>query len=131
MADVRVEMAPEGDIRAFLATAVGELFDERLGPDITADAERACPKLTGRLSGSLDHEVIAEAGELPVLIVGSFPDENGKPVEYAAAVELGFHGIEQVAAHTRNGRPVRAHQRRGNTPEQPYLRPALYRKRSA
>lgn len=129
MADVRVELAPDAEIRAFLAAATGEFFDERLGPDMTADAERACPKLTGRLSASLDHEVIGEAGQLPTLIVGSFPDEEG-PVDYAAATELGFHGLEQVAAHERNGRPVRAHERQGNTPEQPYLRPALYRRRS-
>lgn len=130
MADVRVELAPDAELRAFLGRVTAEFFDDRLGPDITADAVRGCPVLTGRLSQSLDHTVIGEAGQLPTLIVGSFPDEDG-PVDYAAAVELGFHGIEQVAAHTRNGRPVRAHERQGNTPEQPYLRPALYRRRSA
>lgn len=130
MADVRVELAPDGEIRAFLAGATRTFFDDRLGPDVTADAERGCPKLTGRLSGSLDHEVVGEDAQLPTLIVGSFPDAEG-PVDYAAAVELGFHGIEQVRAHTRNGHPVRAHERQGNTPEQPYLRPALYRRRSA
>jgi hypothetical protein len=130
MADVRVELAPDAEIHAFLAHATGEFFDTRLGPDITADAERGAPKLTGRLAASLDHEVQEQPEALPVLIVGSFPDDEG-PVDYAAAVELGFNGIEQVAAHTRNGRPVAAHERQGNTPEQPYLRPALYRRRSA
>lgn len=129
MADARVELASDSEIRDFLAGAIRPFFDDRLGPDITADAERGCPKLTGRLSASLDHEVIGEAGQLPTLIVGSFPDEEGA-VEYAAAVELGFHGTELVSTHTRNGHPVRAHTREGNTPEQPYLRPALYRKRS-
>jgi len=130
MADVRVELAPDAEIRAFLARATGEFFDTRLGPDVTADAVRGCPVLTGRLSGSLDHTVLGEAGQLPTLIVGSFPDEEGR-VDYAAAVEMGFHGLEQVAAHTRNGHPVAAFERQGNTPEQPYLRPALYRRRSA
>lgn len=130
MADVRVELAPEAELREFLATAVAGFFNNRLGPEMTADAERACPKLTGRLAASLDHSVIGEAGHLPTLVVGSFPDDKG-PVPYAAATELGFHGIEHVSAHTRNGHPVRAHDRQGNTPEQPYLRPALYRRRAA
>lgn len=130
MADVRVELAPDAEIRAFLAHVTGEFFDDRLGPDMTADAVRACPVLTGRLSQSLDHTVIGESGHLPTLVVGSFPDEEG-PVDYAAAVELGFQGLEQVAAHTRNGKPIAAFERQANTPEQPYLRPALYRRRSA
>lgn len=131
MADVRVELAPDGKIRAFLATAVGSFFDDRLGPDITADAVRGCPILTGRLSGSLDHEVLTDAPNLPTLIVGSFPDEEG-PVKYAAATELGFDGEENVSAYdTSDGRHVAAHVRRGHTPEQPYLRPALFRQRSA
>lgn len=130
MADARVEMAPEADIRAFLAGAVHTFFDDRLGPDITADAVRGCPVLTGRLSASLDHEVLTDAPALPTLVVGSFPDADGL-VDYAAATELGFHGQEIVRAHTRNGRPVAEHTRQGNTPEQPYLRPALYRRRSA
>jgi hypothetical protein len=130
MADVRVELASDADIGAFLAKATGTFFDDRLGPDITADAVRGCPVLTGRLSASLDHEVLTDAPRLPTLVVGSFPDEEG-PVDYAAATELGFDGEEIVRAHTRNGRPVAEHTRQGHTPEQPYLRPALYRKRSA
>lgn len=131
MADVRVELAPDGEIRAFLATATGEFFDDRLGPDITADAVRGCPVLTGRLSTSLDHEVLTQAEQLPTLVVGSFPDDEG-PVKYAAATELGFEGEENVRAYTtESGRRVRAHVRQGHTPEQPYLRPALYRRRSA
>jgi hypothetical protein len=132
MADTRVEMAPEADIRAWLAAGVAELFEKRLGPDMTADAERACPKLTGRLAGSLDHDVQETADGLPVLIVGSFDDKSDEGrVPYAAAVEMGFHGEEEVRPYvTKTGRRVGAHTRQGNTPEQPYLRPALYRKRS-
>lgn len=130
MADTRVELASDADIGAFLAKATGAFFDDRLGPDVTADAVRSCPVLTGRLSGSLDHEVLTDAGHLPTLIVGSFPDEEG-PVDYAAATELGFDGEETVRAHMRNGHPVAEHTRQGHTPEQPFLRPALYRKRGA
>ena len=31
---------------------------------------------------------------------------------YALVLELGFDGVEQVKAHSRKGRPVRAHQRK-------------------
>jgi hypothetical protein len=129
MAGTRVEMAPEGEIRAFLAARVGDVFDKSLGPAITADAERGCPKLTGKLSASLDYDLQTADNGLPILIIGSFDDRVGR-VPYAAAVEMGFHGIEAVRAYvTKTGHRVKAHIRRGNTPEQPYLRPALYRKR--
>lgn len=133
MADTRVEMAPGAGavLRGHISAGLERLFDGILGPDITSDAERACPKLTGRLAASLKHQIDHTSGDLPSLIVGSFPDEEGR-VPYAAAVELGFHGMESVRSYvTRTGRHVPAHIRRGNTPEQPYLRPALYRKRSA
>lgn len=126
MADVRIEMEP--DWLAHVADAVEDFFDHRLGPDILSDMERGTPLLTGRLLASEDYTVIREH-EMPTLIIGSFPDAEGD-VDYAAAVELGFHGPELVRAHTRNGHPVRAHMRNANTPEQPYMRPALYRERS-
>lgn len=125
MAAVRIEMDPGW--MAHVADAVESLFDDRLGPAILADAERAVPVDTGRLLASLDFTV-AHDGEMPTLIVGSFPDAEGE-VEYAAAVELGFHGPELVKAHMRNGHPVREHIRQANTPEQAYLRPSLYRER--
>jgi hypothetical protein len=103
-------------------------FDTRLGPDMLADAQRAVPKLTGRLEGSLDFQVVNGEDGLPELQMGSFPDDEGD-VEYAPAVELGFHGPEIVREHERNGHVVREYVRQGNTPEQPYLRPALYRER--
>jgi hypothetical protein len=53
--------------------------------------------------------------------------------EYAAAVEFGKHGREQVRAHTRTsafGREtapftVRAHTRQANQPARPYARPGI------
>lgn len=131
MAGTRVEMAPEGEIRGFLAARLGDVFDKNLGPAIAADAERAAPKLTGKLAASIDFELRTSANGLPVLIIGSFDDRVGR-VPYAAAVEMGFHGMEAVRSFvTTTGKRVKAHMRRGNTPEQPYLRPALYRKRSS
>jgi len=109
-----------------------DFFDVQLGPDILADAKRYVPVDTGRLQRSLDYQV-ADEGDGPTLEVGSYPDDEGD-VEYAAAVEMGFHGEEVVRehlSHSRLGREftVREHTRHGNTPEQPYLRPALYQER--
>lgn len=122
----RIEMASDGDVEAFVGDGVRGFFTDHLGPDMLADAQRFVPVDTARLLRSLDHEVTDDP--MPELIVGSFPDEDGD-VEYAAAVEVGFHGPELVRAHTRNGHPVREHVRQGNTPAQPYLRPSLWQER--
>jgi hypothetical protein len=129
---VRVEMAP--DWRERLREAEFAFLDEHLGPDILTDAQRLVPIDTGRLLRSLAHQVIAvDTGW--ALHVGSYADEDGE-VEYAAAVELGFHGEEFVREYINrdfmgSGREVviHAHVRRGNVPEQPYLRPSLYTER--
>lgn len=132
MADTRVEMDPAGwsELREAVAGGLFILFGENLGPAILSDAKRAVPIDTARLERSLDAEVRREGDALPYLIVGSFPDEDG-PVDYAAAVEYGFKGLELVKAYVRAaGTAVRAHLRKGNSPEQPYLRPALFKKRA-
>jgi hypothetical protein len=121
----------EGLLDAEVADGTHRAFRDDLGPAILGDAKAFVPVDTGRLEGSLDMDV-DDSGRMPVLIVGSFPDAEGE-VEYAAAVELGFHGPETVRAHMRRTSkgevPVREHERQGNTPEQPYLRPALYQER--
>lgn len=114
---------------AEVAAGLAELFKDHLGPAILGDAQQLVPVDTGRLLGSLDKQVRND-GRLPVLEVGSFPDDDGE-VPYAAAVELGFHGEETVRAHERNGHSVREHTRHANTPEQAYLRPALYQERDS
>lgn len=137
MAAVRVEMEPGwmGHVRE----AEFVFFDQQLGPDMLQDAHIAVPKLTGRLDASLDYQVLSgDEGAAPILELGSYPDADGD-VEYAAAVELGFHGEEYVREHvvirgfgpddTPRGYFVRAFTRMGNSPEQPYLRAALYRRR--
>lgn len=128
---VRIEMEPDwlGQIRE----AEFVFLDVQLGPDITDDAKRYVPVDTGRLQASLDHQVLGGGQDVPELQVGSFPDEDGD-VEYAAAVEMGFHGEEVVREHLSHsglGREytVREHTRHGNMPEQQYLRPALYQER--
>lgn len=129
---VRFEME-EGWI-VHLHAAEGEFFDRQLGPDIIDDARRYCPVDTARLVNSLDHQVVEDEGDgMPELQVGSFPDEEG-PVDYAAAVDRGFHGEELVREHLRRSKngvehTVREHIRHANTPAQPYLTPALYQER--
>lgn len=85
---------------------------------VRKDAQQICPVDTGALKASLT----ALNVELGVARVVSH-------MPYCAAVELGFHGQEYVRPHMRQGKPVRGHMRRGNSPEQPFLRPALYRTR--
>jgi hypothetical protein len=129
---VRIEME-EGWIVA-LHRAEAEFFAVQLGPDITDDAKRYCPVDTGRLERSLDNQVIEDEGDgLPELQVGSFPDEDGD-VEYAAAVDRGYHGRELVREHMRRSKNgvehvVREHTRQANQRAQPYLSTALYQER--
>lgn len=93
---------------------------EKLAKSVKADAKAICPRDSGDLEESISHEVHGNEARV------------GSNLDYAAAVEMGFHGIEHVRAYERaDGTRVRAHERRGNTPSQPYLRPALYRRRSA
>lgn len=82
------------------------------------DAKQVCPVDTGDLEESLS-----------ALNMGVGVGWVSSHLDYCAAVELGFHGLEYVRAHLRLGTPVRAHVRQGNSPEQPFLRPALYRTR--
>lgn len=113
----RVEMSDgwEGDLQA----GINALLD-RLAVAVESDAKAVCPVDTGDLKASISHEVRDNEARV------------GSNLDYAAAVEMGFHGIEHVRAYERrDGSLVRAHERRGNTPSQPYLRPALYRRRSA
>lgn len=128
---VRVEMAPDWQARMY--AGVGGAL-ERLGALILGDAQRYVPVDTGRLLLSLGCELVP-GPVWPEAWIGSFEDDEG-PVKYAAAVELGFHGEEWVREYvnhdfmgTGEAVLIRAHARHGNTPEQPYLRPALYQER--
>lgn len=134
MAGVRVVMHP--DWRAQLSAAEYQLLDGTFGPAILADMQAGTPKLTGRLEASEKYEVIEHPAAAPELHVGSYPDDEG-PVAYKLAVEFGFHGEEFVGEYVNHdfmgtGREVliRAHTRMGNSPEQPYMRPALWRVRT-
>ena len=47
--------------------------------------------------------------------------EIGTNVKYANAHQFGFSGTVNVRAHSRKGKPVRAHSRRMNIPARPFL----------
>jgi hypothetical protein len=133
MAGVRVVLNP--DLRSILNGIETRMFEETFGPAILADMQDGTPVLTGRLRDSERFEVV-EQGDKPALHVGVYPDDDGI-IPYKLAVEFGFHGLEQVRGHfNRNfmgsGRTVwiRPHERMGYSPEQPYMRPALWRVRT-
>lgn len=85
---------------------------------VRKDAQQICPVDTGALKASLTALNVSLG---VARVVSHMP--------YCAAVELGFHGQEYVRPHMRQGKPVRGHVRQGNSPEQPFLRPSLYRTR--
>ncbi len=134
MADVRVVMNPTW--RTSLSAAESRLLNERFGPEILADMQDGTPVLTGRLRDAEKFEVIDNDDAAPELHVGVYPDDEGV-IPYKLAVEFGFHGIEQVDEYINHNffgtgevRVIRAHERMGNSPEQPYMRPALWRVRT-
>jgi hypothetical protein len=88
--------------------AVEDFMDDVLGPLIVADAIRYAPERTGVLKGSIHHWV-----EGTTLYVGAF-------APYSADVELG-HRVYHRFKHVLGPEVV---------PEEPFLRPALYKYRS-
>jgi hypothetical protein len=128
VAGARVVLHP--DWRAQLSAAEHQLLDGTFGPAILADMQAGTPVLTGRLVAAERFEVVDNPGAAPELHVGVYPDDEG-PIPYKLAVEFGFHGEEFVREYvTSTGHVIHAHTRMGNSPEQPYMRPALYRVRT-
>lgn len=127
---VRLNLGPEWD--AHVHAGLEKLLVERLGPDILEDQHRAVPIDTGELDSSLDMRLLHDQSGKPSIQVGSLASAaRPKGVPYCLAVEFGFHGLESVRTYTtRSGRVVPAHIRQGNSPEQPYIRPSAYRRRS-
>lgn len=124
MAGVRIDWEPDWLEQLRAAEAV--MLQEDFGPPILADMKRGTPVLSGRLEASEDFQVVPTPEGPPELQIGSFPDDEG-PVAYAAATELGFDGEEIVRTYeTSSGHVVHEHMRHGFTPEQPYMRPALW-----
>jgi hypothetical protein len=104
MAEVIVSMEAMGHVDA----AIHDFLDDTIGPLVTADAIRYAPERSGLLRASIRYWVSGNR-----LYVGAFTD-------YAADVELG-HRVFHRFRHKLGPEIV---------PEEPYLRPALYKYRT-
>jgi hypothetical protein len=104
MAEVYVSVYAVGECE----DAVHDFLETILGPLITADAIRYAPERSGVLRASIRYWVAGLT-----LRIGAFTD-------YAADVELG-HRVYHRFKHQLGPEVV---------PEEPYLRPALYRYRT-
>jgi phage gpG-like protein len=103
------EYREEPDWREKVAADVRELFGQLVG-DVLDDAKRLVPVDTGHLRESLDSEINGDTARI------------GSELNYALYVEEGH----RVAYRGSDGETVFT----GDVvPPQPYLRPALYRKR--
>lgn len=89
-----------------------KLAEERLGPDIAADARRYAPERTGALKESIEHHM-----EGDTLIVSATGGDGGRT--YAVFLELGHRVYHPSTGIT--GPEV--------VPPHPFLRPALYTER--
>lgn len=96
--------------REQIAADVRDMFGKLVG-DILEDAKRLAPVDTGRLRESLDSEINGDTARI------------GTELNYALYVEEGH----RVAYRGADGQ---VHYTGAVVPPQPYLRPALYRKRS-
>lgn len=89
-----------------------KLADERLGPDVAADARRYAPEDTGALKESVEHHL-----EDKTLIVSATGGAEGRI--YAAWVEMG-HRVYHPSTGITGPEVVEP---------RPFLRPALYTER--
>lgn len=120
------------DARGQIDAAITRLL-ERIAGEIEADARAACPVKTGRLARSIDHEVQGVGADAVARI--------GTNVEYALAVEFGSKP-HRIYPKNPGGMLAFYWEKLGQdvalpyvnhpgTPEQPFLRPALFRERAA
>ena len=91
--------------------------------------------VTGTLRSNIGHDVKVTLEE----VIGMVGVRKGPADKYARRLELGYHGVVKVRAHTRTqthawGRPlktpkkvqVKAYSYTVNQPARPYLRPAVF-----
>lgn len=111
--------------RAHVDDAIGDWLENTIGRDILADARAFVPKQSGRLQESLRAEV-----QDKVLRVGSLD------VNYCTAIEMGlppmtiFPKFKQALYWEGADHPVKKVNLPAREP-QPFLRPALFQRRTA
>lgn len=113
------------DGRAEIDAAITRYL-EQVAVAIEADAKAGCPRKTGHLAESIHHEITGDGKTARI----------GTNVDYALSVELGsrphiIRGNPYLAFDGDNGRVVVREVHHPGTPEQPFLRPALFRQRGA
>ena len=121
----RSSMRIDPSARAHVDAAINDWLENTIGRRILGDAQNLVPKRTGRLAESLRAEVHDK-----VLRVGSLD------VNYATDVEFGTspHVIlprNKKALHWPGADHPVAKVNHPGTHAQPYLRPALYQRRTA
>jgi hypothetical protein len=112
------------DGRAEIDAAIARIL-EKVASAIEADAKAGCPVDTGHLAGSITHSVSGRTARI------------GTDVDYALSVEFGSkphvirpNGHPFLKFPGRDGKDVFAREvHHPGTPEQPWLRPALFRVR--
>lgn len=115
-------MADDGELDEAIARYLRQVAEA-----ITADAKAGCPRDTGRLAESIDFEMSGDGRTARI----------GTNVDYALSVEYGsrphiIRGHPYLAFEGANGgRVVRREVHHPGTPEQAFLRPALFRNRGA
>jgi hypothetical protein len=113
------------DGRAEIDAAIARIL-EKVASAIESDAKAGCPRDTGKLAASITHSVDGRTARI------------GTDVEYALSVEFGSKPhVIRPNGHPflkfpdgRTGGDVFAREvHHPGTPEQPFLRPALFRTR--
>lgn len=123
MARSRLRIDPSA--RAHVDAAIGDWLENTIGRDILADARALVPKQSGRLQESLRAEVHDK-----VLRVGSLD------VNYCTAIEMGLPAMTIFPKHKQAlfwegaDHPVKKVNLPARAP-QPFLRPALFQRRTA
>lgn len=81
------------DSDAHINSLVDHMLDDKLGPMMVAEVIKNCPKDTGKLADSTDHEVDRDKHVLYVTATGDEEREGERRKYYAAWVDLGHRII--------------------------------------
>ena len=111
--------------RAHVDAAINDWLSDTIGPAILGDARSLVPKRSGRLAESLRAEV-----QRKVLRVGSLDCNYAVDVEMGTAPHVILPNAKKALSWPDADHPVARVNHPGTKP-QPYLRPALFLRRTA
>jgi hypothetical protein len=121
----RSSMRIDPSARAHVDAAINDWLEHTIGPAILADARNLVPKRTGRLAESLRAEVQGKT-----LRVGSLDCNYATDVEMGTAAHVILPRNKKALHWPGADHPVARVNHPGTKP-QPYLRPALFQRRTA